>query len=64
MWFEIDAGERINTERFNQAKETGAQTVATSCSFCMIMLDDAMKVTGNEGTMEVKDIAELVAESI
>ena len=64
MWYEIDAGERINTERFNQAKETGAQTVATSCSFCMIMLDDAMKVTGNEGTMEVKDIAELVAESI
>ena len=63
MWHEIE-GERINVARFNQAIETGAKTVATACSFCTIMMDDAMKVTGNEETMKVKDIAEIVGDSI
>ena len=63
MWHETE-GERINVERFNQATETGADTVATACSFCTIMMDDAMKVTGNENTMKVQDIAEIVSNSI
>ena len=29
-----------------------------------IMMDDAMKVMGKEDTMEVKDIAEIVSDSI
>ncbi|MAR30139.1 MAG: hypothetical protein CMG24_04315 [Candidatus Marinimicrobia bacterium] len=64
MWHEIDQGSRVNVERFEQAVETGADTVATGCSFCTIMMDDAMKVTGKEETMQVKDIAEIVGESI
>ena len=64
MWHEINEGERVNVERFNQAVDTGAETVATGCSFCTIMMDDAMKVTGKEETMKVKDIAEIVSESI
>ena len=64
MWHEIDQGSRVNVERFEQAVETGADTVATGCSFCTIMMDDAMKVTGKEETMQVKDIAEIVGDSI
>jgi len=64
MWYEVDEGSRINVNRFNQAIETGAKTVATACSFCTIMMDDAMKVTGNEDTMKVKDISEIVSEAI
>ena len=64
MWYEIQKGDRININRFEQAMDTGADTVATGCSFCMIMMDDAMKVTGNEETMKVKDIAEIVGDSI
>ncbi len=56
--------ERINLARFDQAAETGADTVATACSFCLIMMDDAVKVRGNEGSVAVKDIAELVAEGL
>ena len=64
MWYEIKSGKRINVERFEEAIDTGAKKVATSCNFCMIMMEDARKVTGQDEKMEVYDIAELVAERI
>ena len=64
MWYEIKTGERINHNRFKQAADTGATTVATSCNFCNIMMEDGMKVTGNDDKMKVMDIAELMAQSI
>ena len=64
MWYEIDKGKRINVERFEEAIETGVKKVVTSCNFCMIMMEDARKVTGQDEAMEVFDIAELVADRI
>ena len=64
MWYEIKQGKRINVERFEEAIDTGAKKVATSCNFCMIMMEDGKKVTGQDKNMEVFDIAELVAERI
>ena len=64
MWYEIKQGKRINVERFEEAIDTGAKKVATSCNFCMIMMEDGRKVTGQDQNMEVYDIAELVAERI
>ncbi len=64
MWYEIKTGERINHNRFKQAASTGATTVATSCNFCNIMMEDGMKVTGNDDKMKVMDIAELVSKSL
>ncbi|MBL7010815.1 MAG: (Fe-S)-binding protein [Candidatus Marinimicrobia bacterium] len=64
MWYDIDRGKRINVERFEEAIDTGAKKVATSCNFCMIMMEDARKVTGQDETMTVVDIAELVADRL
>ena len=64
MWYEIKQGKRINVERFEEAIETGAKKVATSCNFCMIMMEDGKKVNGQDQNMEVFDIAELIAERI
>lgn len=64
MWFEMDDKERMNLARVRQAAATGADTVATACSFCMIMVDDAVKVEGLEDSLAAKDIAELVAENL
>ena len=64
MWYEIKTGERINKHRFNQAVETKAKTVAAACNFCNIMLEDGMKVTGNDKDMQVLDIAEIVAKGL
>ena len=51
---------RVNEARFKEAKETGANTVAVGCPFCMTMLSDASRADG--GSVQVKDVAELVAE--
>ena len=64
MWYDIDKGKRINVERFEEAIETGVKKVATSCNFCMIMMEDARKVTGQDEKMEVFDISELVAQRL
>ena len=64
MWYEMDDSDRMNLARVRQASETGAKTVATACSFCMIMMDDAVKVDGKEESVEVKDVAEILVESL
>lgn len=64
MWHEIEEGGRINTKRFDEALETGARGVVTSCSFCTIMMDDAMKVRGKENEFSVRDLAEMVADNL
>jgi Fe-S oxidoreductase len=61
MWKEEEPGKmRFNEARYKEAKETGADTLAVGCPFCMTMLTDASKADG--GTVQVKDVAELVAE--
>jgi Fe-S oxidoreductase len=61
MWKEEEPGNmRVNAARFQEAKETGANTLAVGCPFCMTMLSDASRAEG--GSVQVKDVAELVAE--
>lgn len=63
VWKEEEHGrEAVNVRRFNEARSTGAQVLATACPFCFRMLSDANKAA--EGPMEVKDIAVLLAEAV
>ena len=62
-WFDMKVGDRVNAMRAQQAVETGADTVATGCPFCLQMLEDGMKLTDHE-KVQVRDIAELVAEAL
>jgi Fe-S oxidoreductase len=63
MWKEEEAGTaRVNVTRFSEAKLTGAETVAVGCPFCLTMMTDASKADG--GTLQVKDVAEIVAERL
>ncbi|MBT6152902.1 MAG: (Fe-S)-binding protein, partial [Chloroflexi bacterium] len=50
----------VSLDRYNQAKATGANTIAVGCPFCLTMMTDANKDEGEK--MKVKDIAEVVAE--
>jgi Fe-S oxidoreductase len=61
MWMEETEGTRINDTRFAEAKATGADTVATACPYCFVMLDDAAKAAGSE--IRVADVATLLAEA-
>ena len=63
MWKEEEHGTtRVNESRFAEAAATGKNTLAVGCPFCLAMLTDAAKAAKSE--MMVKDVAEVVAESI
>ena len=64
MWMEEHIGKRVNVERAQEALKTGATTVATACPFCMTMMTDGIKGEGKGEQVAVKDIAEIVAESL
>ena len=63
MWLELP-GKRINHLRFDQLMRTGANTTVSSCPYCLIMFDDAVKFHDLEESVQAKDIAEIVAESL
>ncbi len=54
---------RINHRRFEQALNTGAETVAVACPYCAIMLDDAAG-HANRKDVQIVDIAELLASRL
>jgi Fe-S oxidoreductase len=43
MWQELELDEKLNHLRIDQASKLTPDIVAPACSFCMIMLDDAVK---------------------
>ena len=55
---------RVNTDRSQEAIETGATIIASACPFCNTMLTDGVKLAEKEENVMVMDIAELVAQSI
>jgi Fe-S oxidoreductase len=63
LWLEERIGQRISENRIDQVIATKAQLVATACPYCLQMFDDAIKAKQTEGTLKVKDIAELIVES-
>jgi Fe-S oxidoreductase/nitrate reductase gamma subunit len=63
LWLEEQkVGERINVMRTDQARETGAQVVATACPYCLQMFQDGLKTRALEETHKVMDIAEILTE--
>tara|TARA_B100000683_G_scaffold211044_1_gene205719 strand:+ start:7534 stop:8310 length:777 start_codon:yes stop_codon:yes gene_type:complete len=53
----------ININRTEEALKLNPDVIATGCPFCNTMMTDGVKVV-EEGAAEVKDIAELIAESL
>jgi Fe-S oxidoreductase/nitrate reductase gamma subunit len=64
MWMEETRGTRINSERSRQVLETGADTVATSCPFCMVMLSDGLAGTDGGSRVATLDVSEVLAARI
>ena len=55
---------RINAERSQEAIGTGAQIIAAACPFCNTMMTDGVKLAEKEDSVQVLDVAELVAQSL
>lgn len=64
MWLEETIGERINNMRTDQALETGADTVASSCPYCLTMFTDGLKDRDAADKVWAADIIELVEQAM
>lgn len=65
MFKEEEKGtKRVNIERVEEALETNAKIVASACPFCNTMMTDGVKNKGQEESVEVLDLAELIAASM
>jgi Fe-S oxidoreductase len=64
MWMEEKIGTRVNHNRTDEVIASGADTVATACPFCTIMLRDGVQDRGVAEKVQVLNVSELVAKSM
>jgi Fe-S oxidoreductase/nitrate reductase gamma subunit len=64
LWLEESRGTRINHARTDHFLATGAKMVGVSCPYCLQMLEEGVESKGKSGEKRVRDILELLAESI
>ncbi len=63
VWYEVPEKKKIGIIRVEEAKATGAETIAVACPFCITMFEDAAKALGDDRT-RVMDIAEIMAKAM
>ncbi len=64
LFYEPEEETRMGVLRVKMAAEAGADVVVTACPFCLVNVEDAIKVAGLEGKMEAIDLAELSARQL
>ncbi|MBI5525061.1 MAG: (Fe-S)-binding protein [Deltaproteobacteria bacterium] len=64
VWMDTPKGERFSDLRLEQAAEAGAEVLATSCPYCITMLESSLPGGGDEDSIKVRDITEIVREVI
>lgn len=67
MWMEEHIGKRVNTERTEEAIDTGASAIATGCPFCRVMMTDGVDdvaAARDIEKVEVLDVAQLLLGSL
>ncbi|NNG01769.1 MAG: 4Fe-4S dicluster domain-containing protein [Desulfobacteraceae bacterium] len=60
LFYEPEEEQRMGVLRVEMAAEAGANVIVTACPFCLVNMEDAIKVAGLEGKMEAIDLAELI----
>lgn len=64
IWMETPKNERFSDIRIEQAVAAGAQILATSCPYCITNFEESRLNRGAAEIIEIKEIAEIIAESI
>ena len=64
LFYEPEEDQRMGVLRVEMAREAGADVIVTGCPFCLVNMEDAIKVAGLEGQMEAIDLSELIARQI
>jgi len=64
IWMDTPKGERFSDLRVEQAVGVGAQVLATACPYCITNFEDSRLGLKDEGSLEIKDILEIVHEAL
>jgi Fe-S oxidoreductase len=64
IWMDTPKGERFSDLRLEQAVETGAEVLATSCPYCIANFEDSLLSRKDSEAIEIKDITEIIQEVI
>jgi Fe-S oxidoreductase len=66
LWWKKETEGRTHLVRAQQVVESGAETVATGCNFCFGMMKQGLGplTPDNQKEIQVKDIADIVAENL
>jgi len=64
LFYEPEEETRMGVLRVNMAVEAGANVIVTACPFCLVNIEDAIKVAGKEGEMEVVDFTKLIEQHL
>jgi Fe-S oxidoreductase len=64
IWAETPKGERFSDLRVAQAKEVGAEVLATSCPYCISNFEESRLALGDDDPLVIKDVTELIWEAI
>ncbi len=62
LFYEPEEEQRMGVLRVEMAAKAGANVIVTACPFCLVNMEDAIKVAGMEGKMEAIDLSELVVK--
>lgn len=60
LFYEPEEEQRMGVVRAEMARDAGANVIVTACPFCLVNMEDAIKVSGMEGKMEAIDFTELI----
>ncbi len=64
MWMEEDPEKRVNARRVEEVIQAGVDAVATACPYCLTMFEDGVKAREAEESLNIRDLAELVATAL
>jgi Fe-S oxidoreductase len=64
IWMDTPRGERFSELRLDQARDVGAEALATACPYCITMFEDSRLTREGEGLPAVVELAEIVAEAL
>ncbi|MCX7953120.1 MAG: heterodisulfide reductase-related iron-sulfur binding cluster [Deltaproteobacteria bacterium] len=63
-FYDLKVGERVNVIRAKELMETNPDTIVTMCPFCNHMITDGLMMLNREVKVPVRDLAEVVEESL
>jgi len=64
IWMETPRNERFSDLRLQQAVETGARVLVTSCPYCITNFEDSRLNRPDSEVIEIKEISEVLAEVV